>query len=98
MKKVPEQFEKNGFTYKMLFKEGRIRIYEVILDGVRECYEVVRIKQKNNEGNFEKDPACEVYPSAFEWGVNGFTTTNYDRALELAKAMIKTDENEKESH
>lgn len=94
MKTIDKNFTYKNFDYKQLFREGKIAIYEQKLkDGVKCNYEVVVIEEHNGyeiAGN--KFPPAEMYPSSNQWGVKGFTFTDYDDALIKFKKLKKKHE------
>ena len=94
MKTIDKEFTYKNFNYKQILRDGKIAIYEQTLkDGKKLNYEVVIIEEHNGyeiAGN--KFPPAEMYPSSNQWGVKGFTFTNYDDALIKFKKLKKKNE------
>jgi hypothetical protein len=84
-KRLQKEFQRDGFTYRQIAREGDAAIYEQAWCGCAEpsvCYEVIRVKRREGfqiDGRFV-EPA-EVYPSSEAWGENGWTFTNKDAAF-----------------
>jgi hypothetical protein len=84
-KPLPTRFQRDGFDYRQIAREGDCAIYEQRWSGCRNpsvCYEVIRIRRREAfqiEGRFV-EPA-EVYPNPEAWGVDGFTLTDRDAAF-----------------
>src|SRR5215470_19435894 len=74
------RFERDGFLYRQIAREGDGAIYEQCF--VRNpdrviSYEVIRIRRRDGfsiKGRFV-EPA-EVYPNSEAWGVDGWTLTD----------------------
>jgi len=94
MKKINKEFTYKNFNYRQLLRDGKIAIYEQTLkDGKKLNYEVVIIEEHNGyeiAGN--KFPPSEMYPSSNQWGIKGFTYTDYDDAIIKFKKLKKKDE------
>src|SRR5262249_2251708 len=65
-------------------REGNAAIYEQRWTGCAKpnvCYEVIRIRRREGFkiGDRWIEPA-EVYPKSEDWGLDGFTFTNRDKA------------------
>jgi hypothetical protein len=84
-KPLAKQFQRYGFTYRQIAREGDVAVYEQKWLGCSNpsvVYEVVRIRRHNGfliKGRFV-EPA-EVYPKSEAWDVDGFTFTNEDAAF-----------------
>jgi len=82
---LPTRFQRGGFTYLQIAREGDCAIYEQRWSGCRNpsvCYEVIRIRRREAfqiEGRFV-EPA-EVYRNSEAWGVDGFTLTDKEAAF-----------------
>ena len=83
-KPLPKEFQRNGFSYRLIAREGNAAIYEQSWSGSRNrsvCYEVIRIRRR--EG-FQIDSRfvepSEVYPKSESWGADGFTFTDWNKA------------------
>jgi hypothetical protein len=91
MKIIEKEFTYKNFNYKQLLRDGKIAIYQQTLKGGQKFnYEVVIIEEHNGyeiAGN--KFPPSEMYPSSNQWGVKGFTFTDYDDALVKFKKLKK---------
>jgi hypothetical protein len=94
MKTIDKEFTYKNFNYKQILRDGKIAIYEQKLkDGIKINYEVVIIEEHNGyeiAGN--KFPPAEMYPSSNQWGVKGFTFTDYDDAFVKFKKLKKKNE------
>jgi hypothetical protein len=83
---LPTRFRHNGFEYRQIAREGNAAIYEQRWTGCAEpsvCYEVIRIRRRDGFQIGEKfiEP-YEVYPNSDAWGVDGFTVTDRNKALD----------------
>ena len=90
-KRLPKQFRRDGFNYRLLAREGHGAIYEQSWHGCPDsapCYEVIRIRQRAAFciGDRYVEPA-EVYPNSEAWGANGFTLTDKDTAFAKLRAL-----------
>lgn len=84
-KPLPKEFQRDGFTYRQIAREGNAAIYEQRWSGSRNpsaCYEVIRIRRRDGFqiGARFVEPA-EVYPNSDAWGVDGFTLIDRDAAF-----------------
>jgi hypothetical protein len=85
-KPLPKEFRHDGFTYRRITGECSAAIYEQTWCGCSDpsvCYEVIRIKRREGFqiGRRFVEPA-EVYPASKLWGVDGFTLTDRNKALD----------------
>ena len=81
-KPVPAIFNKKGFTYRQLKREGNRAIFEQTRGGSTLCnYEVVKIGKHNGYtmGGSQIEPA-ETYPGSSLWGIMGWTCTSLEDA------------------
>jgi hypothetical protein len=95
-KPLPREFQRDGFNYRQIAREGNIAIYEQAWTGRPEpsqSYEVIRIRRREGfqiNGKFV-EPA-EVYPRSELWGADGFTFTNSDKAwakfFEMSRSQL----------
>jgi len=90
MRKIPAQFTKKGFEYRLVSRNGDIAIYEQSSD-TQKWYEVVVIKkiketEFNMDGRLVVSPPREKYPSDNEWGTLGWTFHT------LPDAQVKAEE------
>jgi hypothetical protein len=82
--RLPKEFQRGGFNYRQVAREGDAAIYEQRWTGCPNpaiCFEVIRIKRREGfqiDGRFV-EPA-EVYPASERWGVDGFTVTDRNKA------------------
>lgn len=86
MKPLPISYNKNGFTFNQIIREGDVAVYEQIIPetGKRIAYEVFEVmKKKAATINGSIIEARETSPSNEQWGTNGFTV--YD----LSHAKVK---------
>jgi hypothetical protein len=79
------EFNRGGFDYRQITREGRFAIYEqhwLSSPNPNVCYEVVRIRRHNgkNIGDHWIEPG-EFYPSSSEWGEHGWTLLSLDAAF-----------------
>ncbi len=90
-KPIPAQFNKKGFTYTQLKREGNRAIFQQTREGSSlNNYEVVKIGRHNGYimGGVTIEPA-ETYPGSSLWGITGWTCTSIDQALQRYEAMDK---------
>jgi hypothetical protein len=91
-KPLATQFQRDGFNYRQIFREGDAAIYVQGWTGCTDpsvCYEVIRIRRREGfqiGGNFV-EPA-EVYPRSEAWGVDGFTFTDKDAAFNKFQQVV----------
>jgi thymidylate synthase (FAD) len=70
MKKIPNEFTRNPFTCRLIFREAGVAIYELTHKGSGKVnnYEVVIIRQHKADNDFIKVKAGDEYlPSTSEW-------------------------------
>ena len=83
-KPLRKEFQRRGFNYRQIAREGDVALYEQRWTGCPDaavCFEVIRVRRHKGfqiGGRFV-EPA-EVYPRSELWGVDGFTFTNRDKA------------------
>ncbi|NBU73229.1 MAG: hypothetical protein EBS53_17625 [Bacteroidetes bacterium] len=79
-KPIPEIFNKKGYTYRQVKREGNKAIYEQTR-GSFVAYEVVKIGKHNgySMGGAYIEPS-ETYPGSSLWGILGWTCTTLDDA------------------
>jgi hypothetical protein len=79
-KPVPEVFNKKGYTYRQIKREGNKAIFEQTR-GDFTAYEVVKIGKHNGYtmGGAYIEPS-ETYPGSSLWGILGWTCTDLDSA------------------
>jgi hypothetical protein len=88
---LPTRFQRDGFEYRQIAREGEAAIYDQTWNGCSDpsvCYEVIRIRRRDGfqiGGRFVQ-PA-EVYPHSDAWGVDGFTLTDRDAAFAKLKEV-----------
>lgn len=91
MKKIPDQFTRNPFTCRLIFREAGVAIYELTHKGSGKVnnYEVVIIRQHKADNDFIKVKAGDEYlPSTSEWGQYGWTFPTLELANYQAKKLI----------
>jgi len=74
-KKLQDSFNKNGFTFEQVWREGDFAIYKQTKQGVnKQWYEAIKITRHNGYkiGGNVIEPS-EIYPSNEKWGILGFT-------------------------
>lgn len=90
-KPLPTRFQRNGFDYQQIAREGNAAIYEQRWqDSKNVAYEVVRIGRHEGFAIAGKliEPA-EVYPGSYAWGVDGFTLTDKDAAFAKLREVAR---------
>ena len=88
-KTIPTQFNKKGFTYTQLKREGKRAIFEQTRTGSAvHNYEVVKIGRHNGYvmGGMAIAPA-ETYPGSSLWGITAWTCSSMDAALQRYDAL-----------
>jgi hypothetical protein len=89
MKTLELEFNKNGFHYSQVFRNGMIAIYKQTGFG-GEWYEVIIIQEnKEREINGVKIAAGESMPGNESWGQKGWTYDNLTDALSKAGTLHK---------
>ena len=90
--RLPEQFKKNGFTYRQVKRENDVAIYAQMSSNRIVAYEVAVIR-KNTRSKRGKLKAkflpenAELYPSTSDWGTHGFTCFTLEQAERRAEAL-----------
>jgi len=82
-KVIPTEFNKKGFHYKQVRRDGMKAIFEQTRNGTElKNYEVVKLGRHNGYvmGGVKIEPA-ETYPGSSLWGITGWTCQSIDRAL-----------------
>lgn len=96
-KPLPTEFDKFGFHFKQIWREGDYAIYEQTKEGhAHKNWEAIRIRRHDGfqiAGN-EIEPK-EIYPSNERWGDDGFTLTSIEDARAKIKVMQEYVEPEK---
>lgn len=89
MKKLEKTFNKKGFTYTEITREGNKAIYrQDKKDYTSTSFEVVKIGSHNGyELNGTKIAASETYPSTSLWGIQGWTYQTLDEAKKKFKRI-----------
>ena len=89
MKKLPKQFDKKGFTYTQIKREGMKAIFKQTKKGQESAtYEVVKISKHNGyELGGQKIPPGEAYPSTSQWGNSGWTYRTIEDAEKKYKKL-----------
>ena len=83
-KPLRKEFQRDGFNYRQVAREGDIALYEqrwTGCPGAAVCFETIRVRRREGfqiDGRFV-EPA-EVYPASELWGVDGFTVTDRNKA------------------
>ena len=88
-KPIPAQFNKKGFTYTQLKREGARAIFQQTRAGsVVNNYEVVKIGRHNGYmmGGQNIEPA-ETYPGSSLWGITAWTCSSIDAAMTRYDAL-----------
>ena len=71
--------EVKGFSFKQLFFENGVYLYEVSNEG-QVWYEVFEHRINTQFGNV-------IYPSSKVFGVWAYSTVDYDRAIEIMREL-----------
>lgn len=88
-KVIPSEFNKKGFHYKLVKREGMKAIYHQTRAGTAlDNYEVVKLGKHNGYtmGGVFIEPS-ETYPGSSLWGISGWTCTSLDKANERYNAL-----------
>lgn len=86
-------FQRDGFNYRQIAREGDAAIYEQTRAGIPDPsigYEVIRIRRRDGfyiHGRFV-EPA-EVYPNSEAWGVDGWTLLTKDAAFAKLREVCR---------
>lgn len=89
---LPTQFQRDGFNYRQIAREGGGAIYEQIRIGIPNPtvgYEVIRIRRRDGfyiHGRFV-EPA-ETYPSSQAWGIDGWTFPTKEAAFAKLREIV----------
>ena len=78
------QFQRNGFDYRQIYREGDFAIYRQTWKGneYSAAFEVARIKRRQGfEIGDRFIPPAEVYPRSERWGELGWTFSNKKAAF-----------------
>lgn len=86
---LPKSFNKNGFNYEQVQRDGLVAIYRQTKPEQHwEAFEVGRIRQNEARDAFGKHfEASETWPSSEEWGIRAWTCTTLARARERAATL-----------
>lgn len=93
MKPLPEEFDKKGFHYRRLWREGEVAIYEQS-KGPAITFETIVVREQNAT-TLELDGVKvdlehrEIYPSSEQWGTYGWTTLDAFAAMRKARQVIE---------
>ena len=89
VKSLPTTFSSDGFTFRQLWREGRITLFEKRKrpDGAP-SFEVVRIRQLPARTMFGVEyPASEAMPASESWGAMGWTYSDLESARAKFRAL-----------
>jgi hypothetical protein len=81
---LPKEFQRDGFSYRQIAREGEAAIYEHTRNGNEDsaALEVIRIRQRERFEICGRVVApAEIYPRSEAWGIDGFTLTKKDAAF-----------------
>jgi len=90
---LPKKFQRDGFIYRQIAREGDAAIYEQTWSGCANpsvCHEVISIRRREGfkiDGRWV-EPA-EVYPNSEAWGVDGWTVLSRDAAFEKLREICR---------
>lgn len=81
-KPLKESFQRKGFTYTLVKREGDKAIYEQKIEKKQLAYEVIKIRRHDGYtiGGVYIEPS-EIYPSDNDWGTFGWTYKKLETAL-----------------
>jgi len=88
-KVIPTEFNKKGFHYKQVRRDGMKAIFEQTREGTDlKNYEVVKLGRHNGYvmGGVKIEPA-ETYPGSSLWGIMGWTCQSIDKAIERYNSL-----------
>ena len=93
MKPLPSTFTAKGFDHQLVQRQGNLAIYRRNRTGsARAHFEVIRVQHHNGFTLAGVSiPPAETYPTATQWGTNGWTCPDMDsaqRRLALCAARI----------
>ena len=92
MKPLPVEFDRKGWHFKQLKREGMIAIYLRTKPGEHtliESYEVIEIITEPDKFRFGKSiPVHERYPGDEEWGKYGWTYRSLSGAQSKFKRLV----------
>lgn len=84
---IPHIFHRDGYTHRLMKREGNIALYSLTRFG-RMSYEVVKIRAYKTDRAFINRKAGDEYlPSNEEWGTYGFTFNSLSDAERHFKAL-----------
>ena len=99
MQLLPTTYNKNGFTFNQVNREGDVAIYEQIMPetGKRIAYEVFEVLKKPPVTiNGIDIPERETCPGNEQWGNHGFTvydlTSAKEKQAQIAKKIVNRQE------
>lgn len=85
---LPKEFTRKGFTYRQIYREKNIAIYEQLKGGSRVSFEVIRISKHDAYSLGGNEIAArETYPGDEAWGIDAFTVMTLERAKEIASGL-----------
>lgn len=91
MKTTPKEFNRSGWHFRQIFREGEIAVFERsrLPDMSQQHFETVRLKPYSAGEVFGRViEAGESYPSSEEWGTYGFTLSDKTAARAKADEML----------
>ena len=87
MKILETTFTKNGFRFEQVERRGDFAVYRKS-KGKAESFETIKITRHDGYTIAGATiPAGECYPSSEQWGANGFTFNDQQKALEKMKQL-----------
>ena len=92
MKKLEKEFNRRGFKFTKVYREGCLAIYERVGKGCK-YWETIQIKQVPDQEKFGKViEAHEGYPGDEEFGYIAYCCMSYDAAMKRIKELRKRKE------
>jgi hypothetical protein len=91
-KSLPTRFQRGGFYYRQIYREGDFAIYKQTWKGNEHstAFEVIRLRRHEGFqiGDRWVEPG-EVYPNSEAWGVDAWTVLNKDAAFTKLREICR---------
>lgn len=90
IRKLPTTFRKHGYDFELVEREEKKAIYAQSYEGRILAFEVIKIRVRPPQTNVflgREDPAREVYPTSEQWGRQGWTICEKDKAMEKYNSL-----------
>jgi len=93
-KPSPKEFQRGGFNYRQIAREGDIAIYEQVWTGCAQpsrSYQLIRIRRRDGfQIGSRFIPPAEVYPRSQQWGELGWTFCDKEAAFAKLRKISAT--------